>query len=998
MKDKTRIWLALLLFGLLGQLAWTIENMYFNVFVYNTLSGSVSTIAAMVAASAVTATLTTLFMGALSDRTGKRKIFICLGYLIWGLSVIAFAFLNLENVARLFPAAAVVSTAGLLAIIMDCVMTFFGSTANDACFNAWVTDSVSPKERGKYETVLATLPLASMLIVFGLLDSLTQQGKWDLFFIIIGSLVSVGGLLGVFIIRDSPTIRRNSNSFLSNLVSGFRPEVIRENKALYLSLLCLLVFSISTQIFMPYMIIYIQRCLGINDYAVILGVVLLTASVISILAGRVIDIAGADLFFIPSVVLLVAGLILMYTARSSIGVILAGIVMMSGNLIVTALINGSIRDNTPRESAGGFQGIRMIFGVMLPMIIGPYIGAAVINNANETYEDLGVIKQVPTPAIWLAAAIVAALLIIPWFLLKKQKKADSQKHYNLLTKYGEQLKEDSVLPEYPRPQFKRDSYINLNGLWHYAITADEEMPEAFNGEVLVPFPIESVLSRVNKTITPKDVLWYRRSFTLPADFNRGIVRLNFGAVDQICRVYVNGKLAGEHEGGYLPFSVDITPYLKPENELTVCVRDYTDTRYYARGKQSSSRGGIWYTPTSGIWQTVWLESFPKQHIDGIRIDIDYDSQLLKLQVNGTAKEYEVTVKEGRRAVVSESGKGPFSLSIPDMHSWSPEDPFLYDLTIRCQGDSVDSYFAMRKFSVGCDKAGKNRLMLNNQPYFHRGVLDQGYYSDGIYTPADYRQIEDDILMLKEMGFNTIRKHIKIEPLMFYHYCDKLGMLVWQDMVSGGGRYSFLVTAALPFIGKTLKDSHYGLFARKSEASRQCYRQEMRETVEHLCNVPSLALWVPFNEGWGQFDARENEKLLRQLDSSRIIDHASGWHDQKGGDLLSKHIYFNKISFEPDNRVWALTEYGGYNWMIPGHVYNNSNYGYKGFSNQTDLQAAFLLLHSEQIIPLISEGLSAVIYTQLSDVEDEVNGLVTYDRRVIKFDPKVVRSVMNRLTL
>ncbi len=998
MKDKTRIWLALLLFGLLGQLAWTIENMYFNVFVFNTLNGSVSTIAAMVAASAITATLTTLFMGALSDKIGKRKGFICLGYVIWGLSVIAFAFLNLENVARLFPSVAVVSTAGLLAIVMDCVMTFFGSTANDACFNAWVTDTVSPKERGKYETVMATLPLASMLIVFGLLDSLTQKGRWDLFFIIIGSLVSLGGLFGFFILKDSASIRKNSQSFISSLTYGFRPEVIKNNKSLYLSLLCLLVFSVSTQIFMPYMIIYIQYYLGISDYAVILGVVLLTASVISILAGRLIDIAGAGLFFIPSIILLTGGLLLMYNARSSLGVIISGIVMMSGNLIVTALINGAIRDATPRENTGGFQGIRMIFGVMLPMIIGPYIGAAVINNANQTYEDLGTIKQVPTPAIWLAAAIVAILLLVPYFLLKKQQKEDSRKHYNLLTKYGESLQENNVLPQYPRPQLRRDSYINLNGLWHYAITDSEEMPQSFPGEILVPFPIESVLSRVGKTLTAKQLLWYHRTFSLDSSFNRGIVRLNFGAVDQLCKVYLNGQLVAEHEGGYLPFSVDITECLQPENELVVCVRDLTDSSHYARGKQSSNRGGIWYTPISGIWQTVWLESFDKEHIEDLKIDIDYDNQLLKLKVNGTAEKYDVTVRSDKKVIARGVGTDCIELHISDMHSWSPEDPFLYDLTVECPNDRVESYFAMRKFSIGCDKTGKNRLLLNNQPYFHKGVLDQGYYSDGIYTPADYRQIEDDILMLKEMGFNTIRKHIKIEPMMFYYYCDKLGMLVWQDMVSGGGQYSFAVIAALPFIGKTLKDSHYRLFARKSEQSRQCYRQELEETVKHLYNVPSLALWVPFNEGWGQFDALENEKLLRSLDSSRIIDHASGWHDQKGGDLSSKHIYFGKIAFEPDERVWALTEYGGYNWMIPGHVYNNSNYGYKGFSNQTDLQAAFLMLHSEQIVPLIAEGLSATIYTQLSDVEDEVNGLVTYDRRVIKFDPKVVRSVLNRLTL
>ena len=998
MKNRTRIWLVLLIFGLVGQLAWTIENMYFNVFVYNTLGGSVNTIAWMVALSAITATLTTLLMGALSDKAGKRKIFICLGYLLWGLSVVAFAFLNLENVARLFPALTAVSVAGILAVAMDCLMTFFGSTANDACFNAWITDNIDAKERGRYETVLATLPLISMLVVFGLLDPLTQNGHWDTFFIIIGCLVSASGLFGAFILKDKADIHKNTLSFRESLLYGFRPEVIKENKLLYLSLLCLLLFSISTQIFMPYMIIYIQTYLGISNYAIILGVVLLTASAVSILSGRVIDIAGADLFFIPAIILQVVGLLLMYGARKPLAVILAGIVMMSGNLIVTALINGSIRNHTPKTSAGAFQGIRMIFGVMLPMIIGPFIGALVIHGGGQTYEDLGAIKEVPTPAIWLAAAVVAALILIPYFLLKRQAKKQGGEHRDLLTAYGEKLDEFHVLPEYPRPQMRRQSYLNLNGLWDYAINRSEEIPQQFDGQVLVPYPIESLLSRVSRTISDQDILWYHTSFRLPKKFNEGQVYLNFGAVDQKCKVYLNGQLLGEHVGGYLPFSFEIAEYLQEENELYVAVTDQTDKTYLARGKQSSKRGGIWYTPISGIWQTVWLESVNDKHIDSLKIDVDYDQQLLKLQVYGNCDKYKVSVLDKGWKLSEDSGDGYFEIKIENMHSWTPEDPYLYDLTVESDTDFIESYFAMRKFSVGSDANGIKRLMLNNKPYFHKGVLDQGYYSDGIYTPAAYQQIKDDILMLKSMGFNTIRKHIKIEPMMFYYYCDKLGMLVWQDMVSGGGEYNFLVIAALPFINKTLKDNNYRLFARSTEASRQCYLQEMKATVKHLYNVPSLALWVPFNEGWGQFDALEVEKQLRLLDSSRLIDHASGWHDQKGGDLLSKHIYFNKIAFEKDERVWALTEYGGYNWSVENHTYNDSDYGYKGFSNQNDLQAAFVQLHSEQIIPLVKEGLSAVIYTQLSDVEDEVNGLVTYDRKGVKFDPQVIKGLMDKLTL
>ena len=996
MKKERRIWITLLVFGLLGQLAWTIENMYFNIFVYNTLSGNVDVIAAMVALSAITATATTLLMGAVSDKLGRRKVFITLGYFIWGLTVIAFSFINLENMAKYFPYVEAATAGGITAIIMDCIMTFFGSTANDAAFNAWITDEIDNTDRSKYEAVLATLPLVSMILVFGVLDGFTQQGRWDIFFLIVGGSVSLGGLFGIFFLKETP-VAKSKQSLFSNIVYGFKPAVVKENKSLYLALSCLLVLSIATQVFMPYFIIYIQAYLQINDYALILAAVLIVSSVISVLFGRVIDKLGTFKVFVPATLTFVIGLVMMFFARKMLTIILAGIVMMSGNLILTAIINGSIRNYTPADKAGLFQGIRMIFMVMLPMIIGPVIGALVIKNSGNTYVDLGVIKEIPTPAIWSAAAIVAALILIPFYFLAKENKKQSAIHYKLLTEYGEQFDLNNVLPEYPRPQLVRDSYLNLNGLWKYTINQSEEIPSAFEGDVVVPYSIESLLSRVNKTITPKDVLWYQKSFTLPEGFNKGLVHLHFGAVDQICRVYINQQLVGEHVGGYLPFSFEISEYLQEVNELVVYVKDLTDTSYHAKGKQSSKRGGIWYTPTSGIWQTVWLESTPLNHIESVRISIDYDLQTVNLVINGNSDNYSVTVKEGSKIVFNQQVEATAAIRLENVRSWTPENPFLYDLIVSNGEDTISSYFGMRKFSISGDRNGKRRLTLNNKPYFHKGVLDQGYYSDGIYTPASYKQIEDDIRMLKDMGFNTIRKHIKIEPLYFYYLCDKMGMLVWQDMVNGGGKYSDLIIGYLPYLKVlNIKDSSYGLFARSSKEGREQFIKEMKETVDLLYNTVSLALWVPFNEGWGQFDALKITEMLKSWDSSRAIDHASGWHDQKGGDLFSKHIYFDKIKFEDDDRVWALTEYGGYSWAVKGHTYNNANFGYLVFNNRVDLQSAFIQLHNEQIVPLVEKGLSAIIYTQLSDVEDEVNGLVTYDRKVIKFDAKVIKNVLDKL--
>ena len=422
-KLSARVWACFVLIGLMGQVAWTVENMYFNVFLYNTISTDPTYIANMVAASAVVATVTTLFMGALSDRLAKRKAFIVGGYILWGISTLAFGFITVENVSRFLPAVGATAAAAGIVVVMDCVMTFFGSTANDAAFNAYITDVTDESNRGRAESVLATFPLIAMLVVFGLLDGLTQQGRWQAFFTAVGLSVSVTGLLAAALLKDVP-MERKQEPYFKNIVYGFRPSVVREHKTLYIAFTACLVFNVAVQVFFPYLIIYMQKYLGYDDYAIILGVVLIVASIVSVAGGGLIDRVGKLNIVLPAAGVMLVGLGSMYFVRGFVAVILAGIVMMSGYMLVTAIISAIIRDYTPRDKAGLFQGIRMIFAVLLPMVIGPYIGAAVIKNSGATYEDLGVVKSVPTPAVFLAAAAVLVLVAVPVVLLRR---ADHEK-------------------------------------------------------------------------------------------------------------------------------------------------------------------------------------------------------------------------------------------------------------------------------------------------------------------------------------------------------------------------------------------------------------------------------------------------------------------------------------------------------------------------------------------------------------------------------------------
>ncbi len=564
----------------------------------------------------------------------------------------------------------------------------------------------------------------------------------------------------------------------------------------------------------------------------------------------------------------------------------------------------------------------------------------------------------------------------------------------LLTKWSRSFDREHPLPEYPRPQFVRDSYLSLNGTWKYVIKNNSGRPMRYLADITVPFSPETEISGVCRALKPTEYLFYLKKFTLPDGFNKGRVFVNFGAVDQLATVFLNGKEVGEHKGGYTPFKFELTDYLiEGENKLEVKVQDFTDTRSYSRGKQKTKRGGIWYTAQSGIWQSVWLESTPVEHLESVKITPDYDNEQVSFEYFGT-DDVEVLIYDGDTLIADTTDK---TVKIPDFKSWSPESPFLYNVVFKACGESIKSYFGMRKFSVGVDENGIKRLFLNNKPYFHNGLLDQGYYSDGYLTPPTNQAMENDVLFAKNAGFNMLRKHIKIEPLLWYHYCDVNGILVWQDMVNGGGEYG-LEVSVIPFVNIKLDDTNYRNFHRVEKEGRDLYYQELNETINHLYNCPCIAMWVPFNEGWGQFDSAKAYEMVKKLDPTRVVDTTSGWHDMGASDVISKHIYFMPIKVKAGDRPYVLSEFGGFSMKIPNHTFNDKMFGYKIYKSKVSLTNAYEKLYNNVIIPQIKKGLSATVYTQVTDVEDELNGLMTYDREIVKIDIEKLKKINERVKL
>lgn len=565
--------------------------------------------------------------------------------------------------------------------------------------------------------------------------------------------------------------------------------------------------------------------------------------------------------------------------------------------------------------------------------------------------------------------------------------------YSLLTKYGKVLDTDNVLPEHPRPDLKRDSFLNLNGKWDYTIVEERTNACVSKGEIVVPFPIESVLSGVGKTLEAHQVLCLTKSFSLDETFIKSTTLLHIGAVDQVAYVYVNGELAGSHFGGYTEAVFDISKYIHSgENSLYIRVLDKC-SYLYPTGKQRKKRGGIWYTPISGIWQTVYIESVEPNYIKKIKAVPDIESSVISLTFDSESDRFDICVTYGVKTVFrGVTDKKQIEIPIPhdDLHLWSPEEPCLYDLTVNTGDDTVMSYFAMRRFET------KNGYFcLNGKPYFVNGLLDQGYYSDGIYTPASYDSFKDDIMRMKALGFNTLRKHIKIEPMMFYYYCDKLGMLVFQDMVNVG-KYSFFKDTVLPFSGLFKKRPYINV----NREQRKVFTDTALYTVDRLCSIPSVVCYTIFNEGWGQFDGDGLYELLRKADGTRVYDSTSGWFHEKRSDVVSDHIYFKPIKprkLTDTERPWIVSEFGGYSHSIKGHVFNtDKEFGYKKFDDLESFANAFFELYENEIAECISHRLAGAVYTQLSDVEDETNGILTYDREICKLPTDRTREVMEAL--
>jgi hypothetical protein len=553
----------------------------------------------------------------------------------------------------------------------------------------------------------------------------------------------------------------------------------------------------------------------------------------------------------------------------------------------------------------------------------------------------------------------------------------------LMTRWAKDVDPDKVHPEYPRPQMVRKEWQNLNGLWEFAIAKkDEKAPlgKKLDGQILVPFPVESALSGVMKHA---ERLWYRRLFTVPKEWAGQRVLLHFGAVDWQAKVWVNGKEIGSHRGGYDAFSVDITDALKKdrEQELVVGAWDPTDAGTQPRGKQVNKPSGIMYTPTTGIWQTVWLEPVSKDSIASMQITPNVDAKQIKVSVRRRHREgkvgINVQVLDGGRVVAEKDGeeKEPILLSIPEPKLWSPESPFLYDLKVRVLGNPVDaldevySYFGMRKISVGADGKGVTRLLLNNKPYFMVGPLDQGFWPDGLYTAPTDEALKYDIEITKKLGFNMTRKHVKVEPARWYYWCDKLGLLVWQDMPSGD---------------QSIGDNDPDL--KRTPESAKDYEEELKHMIDGLRNHPSIVMWVVFNEGWGQFDTTRITEWTKKYDPSRLVDCASGWADRKVGDVHDIHVYPGPSSPEPEEkRAAVLGEFGGLGLKVDGHTWETKTWGYRGTKSKEDLTRKYERLLQGVYKLKNKPGLSAAVYTQITDVETEANGLLTYDRAVLKVD-------------
>ncbi|GAB4000001.1 glycoside hydrolase family 2 protein [Nocardioides marmoraquaticus] len=577
----------------------------------------------------------------------------------------------------------------------------------------------------------------------------------------------------------------------------------------------------------------------------------------------------------------------------------------------------------------------------------------------------------------------------------------------MITRWGRDVDLDRPLPEHPRPQLQRRTpWVSLNGTWEHAFTESDAPPATWDGPVVVPFSPETRLSGSGRQLQPHEWLWYRRHLTPPEAPAGGRVLLHLGGVDQRCTVWVDGTEVGEHVGGFLPFTLDVTDALddsRDAHELVVRVRDASETGVSARGKQRLDRGNIWYTAQSGIWQTVWLEAVPATYVAELRLVPDLEAGTLRVTVvpggpGPAAARASVTVRADGHVLARDDVRPGRTavLPLPGARRWSPDDPFLHDVEVGLGDDRVTSYAGMRSVGVGTSPAGHRRLLLNGEPQPHVGLLDQGYWPESLLTPPSDAAVVAELERVKALGFTMLRKHAKVEPLRWYHHCDRLGLLVWQDVVNGGGRQPSL-TQHRARGGPRIPDRLYRLYGRSDRAGRKEFLGEVDATVDLLVSSPSVVVWTPFNEGWGQFRANAVARRMRRRDPSRLVMQASGWVDQGGGDLRSFHSYLHPFTMPTPQRGRAgrrpvvLSEYGGYSLRVPGHVWSRHEFGYRRLDDAEALTEAY----AELVTAMTDQaraGLAAAVYTQLSDVEDEDNGLWTWDREVLKIPAERVRAL------
>ncbi len=600
-----------------------------------------------------------------------------------------------------------------------------------------------------------------------------------------------------------------------------------------------------------------------------------------------------------------------------------------------------------------------------------------------------------TPIIFISHRLAALTACVATTLLFAHSHAAEWKPVagHIQTRWAKEVSPDNALPQYPRPQLVRKEWTNLNGLWNFCITArDAAQPTEFEGNILVPFCIESSLSGVKRPLTAEQCLWYRRTFATPDLRDGKRLLLHCGAVDWQARVILNGTTICEHTGGYDAFTCDITSAIKQgsaaENELIIAVVDGTSGAQ-PRGKQKietiATPKGIRYTPCSGIWQTVWLETVPQAFIESLTMVPDVDGSALIITVNsaGTGRA-KVIASDGSQVVATvevEIGK-PATLKLPSVKLWSPDEPFLYDLRVEYGSDTVTSYFGMRTITIGKDEKGITRILLNKKVIFQAGFLDQGYWPDGIYTAPTDEALRYDIEMTKKLGMNMARKHVKVEPDRWYYWCDKLGLLVWQDMPSAGPGPGSVGSGA----GRNKQTGIIGDGTAVSPQANAQFEAELKAMVKGFWNHPSIVMWIVFNEGWGQYDTPRLTRLVKELDPSRLVNNASGGHDIPSGDIMDAHLYPGPFAPKPtDGRAAVCGEFGGLGLPIPGHTWVEKTWGYQGVASQLELTSRYLELIKAAYDLRESEALCALVYTQTTDVETECNGALTYDREIIKLD-------------